>query len=245
MNVRAAAERALGVALLIGAWALAAAWMARPTVLPSPAAVADTLLASRVALLDAAGRSLARVGAGWLAAVAVGVPLGWGMGAVPALDRELRAVIGALRPIPPFAWLPLLLVWVGIGETTARVVCFTAAAFPVAAYARAGVADTPPALMQAARNLGIDGAALVWRVRVPAALPMTLTGLRSGWTLAWMSVVAAELVGADGGLGQLILDARNLARPDIALAGMTVIGAIAAGSAAGMDRLARRVPGCA
>lgn len=237
-------DRALGVLLLVAVWAAVAAG-ARPTVLPGPATVLSTLASARGDLVDAALASLGRVGAGWLAAAAVGVPLGWAMGAVPALNRELAALVAALRPIPPFAYLPLLLVWVGIGETSARLVCFAAAVFPILSYARAGVADAPVALLQAARNLGVGDAALLWRVRVPAALPATLTGLRSGWTLAWMSVVAAELVGADGGLGQLILDARNLARPDIAMAGMAVLGAVAALTGLGMALLARRVPGCA
>jgi ABC-type nitrate/sulfonate/bicarbonate transport system permease component len=107
--------------------------------------------------------------------------------------------------------------------------------FPMLRMAREGVATTPPQWMLAARNLGASPWDLAWRVRIPAALPMTLTGLRLGWTLAWMSVVAAELVGADGGLGQMILDARNLARPDIAIAGMFVIGGIAWASEAAIS----------
>ena len=203
-------------------------YMGKPHVLPGPWAVAETMFSMRGPLVVAAAKSLSRVGVGWLAAAAVALPAGWAMGAVPALDRELRALLSLLRPIPPFVWLPLLLLWVGIGEPSSWMVFFVAALFPILAHARQGVAETPVALAAAAENLGATGLHLWARVRVPAALPLTFTGLKAGWSLAWMSVVAAELVGADGGLGQLILDSRNLARPDLAMSGMAVLGAVAA-----------------
>lgn len=238
------AERALGIAWFLVAWAALAAALAKPQILPGPAVVAETLYTARATFADAALRSFVRVGGGWGAAVILAVPIGWAMGAVPVLNRELSGFIALLRPIPPFAWLPLLFVWVGVGNTSAWLICFVAALFPILSYARAGVAETPPALLQAARNLGASGLPLALRIQVPAALPMTFTGLRSGWVLAWMSLVAAELAGADGGLGQLILDARNLVRPDLAIGGMAVIGALAASSAALLRALERRVPGC-
>ena len=227
------AERALGIAWFLVAWAALAAALAKPQILPGPAVVAETLYTARATFADAALRSFVRVGGGWGAAVILAV-----------LNRELSGFIALLRPIPPFAWLPLLFVWVGVGNTSAWLICFVAALFPILSYARAGVAEAPPALLQAARNLGASGLPLALRIQVPAALPMTFTGLRSGWVLAWMSLVAAELAGADGGLGQLILDARNLVRPDLAIGGMAVIGALAASSAALLRALERRVPGC-
>jgi NitT/TauT family transport system permease protein len=238
------AERALGIALFLFAWATLAAVIAKPQILPGPAVVAETLYTARTTFAEAALRSFVRVAVGWGAAVILAVPIGWAMGAVPVLNRELSGFIALLRPIPPFAWLPLLLIWVGIGDTSAWLICFVAAVFPILSYARAGVAEAQPALLQAARNLGASGLTLAARVQVPAALPMTFTGLRSGWMLAWMSLVAAELAGADGGLGQLILDARNLVRPDLAIGGMAVIGALAASSASLLGGLERRVPGC-
>ena len=238
------AERALGITLFLGAWATLAAMIAKPQLLPAPTTVVETLYTTRATFAEAALRSFVRVGGGWGAAVVFAVPTGWALGAVPVLNRELSGFIALLRPIPPFAWLPLLFVWVGVGNTSAWLICFVAAVFPILSYARAGVAEAQPALLQAARNLGASGLPLALRVQVPAALPMTFTGLRSGWVLAWMSLVAAELAGADGGLGQLILDARNLVRPDLAIGGMVVIGALAAGSAAMLGVLERRVPGC-
>lgn len=231
----------LGVAGVLGLWAVAAAVTARPAVLPGPLAVAHTLGTMRAELAEAALRSFSRVALGWAAAVALAVPLGWAMGAWPRFGRELAGALAFLRPIPPFAWLPLVLLWVGIGEGSARLICFAGAVFPVLTHAQGGVAEAPPALVAAGRNLGAQGLRLFTRVQVPAALPLTFTGLRLGWTLAWMSVVAAELVGADGGLGQLILDSRNLARPDLALAGMGVLAAVATVSGAALGAVERRV----
>lgn len=242
MNRRAElAWGAAGVGMLLGAWALAAAYLAKPHVLPGPALVAETLLSMRGALAVAAARSFARVGVGWSCAAGVALPVGWAMGAAPALDRELRGLLSLLRPIPPFAWLPLLLLWVGIGEPSAVIVCFVAALFPILAHARQGAAEVPAALLAAGENLGASGWFLWLRLRVPAALPLSFTGLRAGWSLAWMSVVAAELVGADGGLGQLILDSRNLARPDLAIAGMGVLGVVAASTGGLLSAAERRM----
>lgn len=231
----------LGFVVLLAAWALSAAYVAKPHVLPGPLLVAETVVSMRSSLALAAAKSLGRVAVGWATAAAVALPVGWAMGAASTLDRELRGVLSLLRPVPPFAWLPLLFLWVGIGEPSARIVCFLAAVFPILAYARQGAAEAPPALVAAAQNLGAHGWQLWSRVRVPAAAPLSFTGLKLGWTLAWMSVVAAELVGADGGLGQLILDSRNLARPDLAIAGMLVLGAVAAGSGAVLWAAERRV----
>lgn len=225
---RSAAGWALGgFVAFVGLWAVASGWLARPQVFPGPLTVAATAWERRLDLVDAAGRSGFRVGVGWVGASALAVPLGWAAGAVPALDRELRRFTALVRSIPPFAWLPLLLLWVGIGDTTSILVCALGAFFPVLEGARAGSSQAPSALLHAARNLGASPARVLLAVRIPAALPGTFTGLRTGATFAWMSLVAAELVGADGGLGQLILDARNLARPDLAIAGMLCIGAIA------------------
>jgi ABC-type nitrate/sulfonate/bicarbonate transport system permease component len=239
-SFRAAGPAAVGLLIFLTLWALAARrWPAH--VLPGPTVVFGTLWETRAVVAENALRTARRVLAGYVAAVAVGLPLAWTMGAVPWVDRQVGAVIGLLRAIPPFAWVPLLLLWLGIGDTGAALVVFAGAFFPVVRYARAGVASVPPTLVLAARNLGAGGPRLVATVLAPGALPLTITGLRLGWTLAWMSVVAAELVGADGGLGQMVLDARNLARPDVAMAGMVAIGAMAAASEGLLGLVAARV----
>lgn len=225
--MRTQALRAAGIAAFFLLWQ-AVAWGTTPHVLPSPGRVLATLVELRTELLDDAVRSLGRVVTGYLAAVVAGVSLAAAMTASPALDRLAGTLLAGLRAIPPLAWAPLLLLWIGIGDGSAAIVVFLGAFFPIARMARAGVAGVPEQLRLAATNLGASPGVVVWRVLLPAALPEVVSGLRLGWTLAWMSVVAAELVGADGGLGQRVLDARNLARPDVAIASMLVIGTIAA-----------------
>lgn len=237
---RASAAWALaGGAGFVLIWALSASWMARAHVFPGPLLVAVTAWEWRGDLLDSSGRSAFRVGVGWLGAGVLAVPIGWAAGAVPVLDAELRRFTALLRSVPPFAWLPLLLLWVGIGDTTSILVCGLGAFFPILEGARSGSAAAPPSLLQAARNLGATPIRVLLSVRIPAALPSTFTGLRTGATFAWMSLVAAELVGADRGLGQLILDARNLARPDLAIAGMLCIGGVAWAVSAALHQLER------
>jgi ABC-type nitrate/sulfonate/bicarbonate transport system permease component len=229
---------ALGIAVFLALWALAATrWPAH--VLPGPDRVLATVWETRAELADAALRTTRRVLLGYGAAVVIGLPLAWVSGAIPWLDRQVGALLSLLRTIPPFAWAPLLLLWIGVGDASAALVVFAGAFFPIVRGARTGMDEVPPALRIAAKNLGATGPRHVATVLIPGALPATVTGLRLGWTLAWMSVVAAELVGADGGLGQMVLDARNLARPDVAMAGMLTIGGIAAGTemlAGGVER---------
>ncbi len=231
---------AAGVALVLLAWSIAASrWP--PHVLPGPGVVAATLMREREMLIAQLGRSAVRVVSGYGAAVVTALAAAAALAVLPRLERPIAPVFALLRAIPPFAWTPLLLLWLGIGEGSAATVVFLGAFFPILALARAGVAGVPPSWVAAAENLGAGRRDIVVRVVLPSALPSIFTGLRLGWTVAWMSVVAAELVGADGGLGQLILDARNLARPDLALVGMGVIGAVAAGSDAVFGLAERRV----
>ena len=220
---------ALGIAALLAAWALAAArWP--PHVLPGPDVVLRTVLDERALLLHNAARTLWRVALGYGAAVGIGLPLAGLLTGSHLADRQVGSLLTLLRAIPPFAWTPILLLWLGIGDGSAAIIVFLGALFPIVRQARAGFAAVPPALLLAARNLGASPRIYWIDVVLPGAAPMVFSGLRLGWALAWMSVVAAELVGADGGLGQMILDARNLARPDLAIAGMVAIGALAAAS---------------
>ncbi len=230
----------LGVAAALFVWALAATrWP--PHVLPGPARVGATAWELRGTLADAALATGGRVGVGYALAVLVALPLAAALGALPRVGAQVDALLSLLRGIPPFAWTPLLLLWLGVGDASAVSVVFLGAFFPIVRQTRAGIESTPPALLDAAHTLGASAARVALRVRLPAALPLTFAGLRLGWTLAWMSVVAAELVGADRGLGQLVLDARNLARPDIALAGMATLGTLAAVSEGALAALERRL----
>jgi len=231
---------AVGIAVLFVLWAVAATrWP--PHVLPGPDVVLRTVIDERALLLHNAGRTLWRVALGYGAAVGIGLPLAGVLAASPLADRQVGSLLTLLRAIPPFAWTPILLLWLGIGDWSAAIIVFLGALFPIVRQARAGFAAVPTTLLLAARNLGASPRIHWLDVVLPGAAPMVFSGLRLGWALAWMSVVAAELVGADGGLGQMILDARNLARPDLAIAGMVAIGALAAASEGLLGLLERHV----
>lgn len=226
----------LGLTLFGITWALAATiWP--PHVLPGPGRVLQTTWTLRASFAADLGATLGRVLTGYGFAVLLALPTAAAMRHFAWLDTQLGALLSLLRTIPPFAWAPLLLLWIGIGDTSAAMIVGWGAFFPILRSARAGLDAAPSSLLLAAENLGASRGVVLRRVALPAAVPLTVSGLRLGWSLAWMSVVAAELAGADGGLGQRILDARNLARPDIALASMVIIGAIAALSDLAFARL--------
>ena len=167
----------------------------------------------------------------------LGIPLGIVMGWWPRLNRQLDPVIEILRPIPPIAWIPLSLLWLGIGNAQNQFIIFLGIFFPLVINTIQGVKNVEPNLVRAARCLGASEWQLLRRVVLPASLPMTLTGIRVGFGVGWMALVAAELVGATSGLGFLINDARSVLRTDIVILGMLTIGFV------GMliDLLVRRI----
>lgn len=167
----------------------------------------------------------------------LGIPLGIVMGWWPRLNRQLDPIIEILRPIPPIAWIPLSLLWLGIGDAQNQFIIFLGIFFPLVINTIQGVKSVEPNLVRAARCLGASEWQLLRRVVLPATLPMILTGIRVGFGVGWMALVAAELVGATSGLGFLINDARSVLRTDIVILGMLTIGFV------GMmiDMLVRRI----
>ncbi len=226
----------VGVAAL-GFWELGARLWPSPA-LPPPSAVtvrAAELLGT--GLLSHVLDSLARVGAGYLlaslAAVSLGVLLSLG-------GRPGDAVLGALnslRPIPPIAWVPLAILWFGLGDPSAIFIVFVGAFFPILLQVAWALRSCPPAWLELAEVLGASSRLTLAEVRLPAALPRIATGLRTGLGLAWTSVVAAELVGAQSGLGYLIQSHRMLLDPEGVLVGMACIGL----AGVGMDAIAARL----
>jgi NitT/TauT family transport system permease protein len=172
------------------------------------------------------GVSLQRVVLGFLCACAVALPLGLSMGAWPAWRRQVSVVVEVLRPIPPFAWIPIGLLWFGVGDSQSIFVIFIASMFPILLNTVAGVDAVDPVLKRAALSLGASRWRLFRYVVLPAALPQIIVGLRIGLGFAWMVLVASELIGSISGLGYLILDSRNLGLPSLAFMGMLVIGLI-------------------
>lgn len=217
----------LGAAAVVGAvWHAAVVWSGT-TIFPSPAAVARGVLAlARGGLLwRYAADSLARVVSGYALAVLVGVPAGLLMGNSPAFATAANPVVQVLRPISPIAWIPVAIVLFGVGHRAAVFLIFLAAFFPIVVATAEGVRGVPAIYLAGGRNFGLSRAALIVRVLLPAALPKMLGGLRLAFGVAWMVLVAAEMIAVDSGLGYLILDARNAGkRYDLVVAGMLLIG---------------------
>ncbi len=173
--------------------------------------------------------SIRRVLVGFSLAVVIGSLMGFIMGlSAPARERFKTAVI-LLRPIPPFAWIPLALLWFGIGEAEMIMVIFISGVFPIVLHTLYGIEKIDPRLKQAAINLGADRWNVVRRVILPGFLPEFFSGLRIALGFSWAVVVGAEIVGSVSGLGYLILDSRNRGLPQMAVLGMVLIGLIGLG----------------
>lgn len=156
----------------------------------------------------------------------VAIPLGVGMGWWKVVNDQLDPLAEMLRPIPPLAWIPLSILWFGVGDTQNQFIIFLGIFFPILLNTIAGVKSVEHNLVRAARCLGGGEAAVLRRVVLPAALPQIITGIRVGLGFGWMALVAAEMIGANSGLGFLINDARTLLRTDIVIVGMITIGLV-------------------
>lgn len=220
---------AVSFVLILSLWELATRSIpVSPAILPGPAAVAGGLcgLASSGALLDHIVASLFRVSWGYGLAVAIAIPLGLVIGIAPRLRAFLNPVIQFLRPISPLAWIPMAILWFGIGDGSAVFLIFLSVVFPLTVFTASGVAGIRPTYLMVARNFDLKGIELISKVLLPAALPEIVVGLRITLGTAWLVIVAAEMIAVRSGLGYLILDARNSMRMDLAIGGMIVIGAI-------------------
>jgi ABC-type nitrate/sulfonate/bicarbonate transport system permease component len=196
--------------------------------LPPPTAVlsaAQDLMARHVLMthiLDSLRRVLVAVGV----AALLGVPLGLAMGWFDRFRAAVDPVIEFIRPIPPLAWIPLSILWFGIGDAQIEYIIFLAAFFPIVLNSMAGARDTDRYLVRAGLSLGARPHDLVFTVLLPGALPNIFTGLRIGLGIGWMALVAGELVAAPSGLGYLINNARTIFRSDYILLGMVLIGVL-------------------
>ena len=162
---------------------------------------------------------------GYGVAAVLGIPLGIAMGWFPALFAALNPVIQLLRPISPIAWIPLAILWFGIGDLSPIFLIFLASFFPIVVNATAGVHTIERHYIRAAANFGVRGLRLLRLVILPAALPHIIVGMRISLGVAWLVVVAAEMIALTSGLGFLIMDSRNAGnRYDLVVAGMVLIG---------------------
>lgn len=211
-------------------------------IFPSPRQVAlgALELARDGTLWQHIAASLLRVATGFLLALVVALPLGLWMGRVDAAYRTLNPVFQIMRPISPIAWIPIAILWFGVGDVAPVFLIFLAAVFPMIVQTSAGVHAIDGRYLRAAENFGVPRAKLFRQVIVPAVLPEVLTGMRISLGVAWLVVVAAEMIVRSSGLGFLIMDTRNAGnRYDLVVAAMIIIGLIGLG----LDALMRRLEG--
>lgn len=194
--------------------------------LPPPTAVFSAAqdLMARGVLLTHIADSLRRVLVAVGIAAALGVPLGLAMGWSAGFRAAVDPLLEFIRPIPPLAWIPLSILWFGIGDTQNEYIIFLAAFFPVVLNSMAGARDVDTYLVRAGLSLGARRRDLFLTVVLPGSLPNIFTGLRVGLGIGWMALVAGELVAAPTGLGYMINNARTLFRSDYILLGMVLIG---------------------
>jgi NitT/TauT family transport system permease protein len=218
------------VAALLVAWQAAVTWT-HSLVFPTPWEVLQGTaeLAAKGVLHKYAISSLFRVIWSFFLAVLVGVPFGLILGWWGRAAQAFNPIIQVLRPISPIAWIPLSILWFGLSEAAPMFLIFLASVFPITVAAMASVQSIQLNYLRAARNFGLSRLRLFVHVILPATLPHILTGLRIALGIAWLVVVAAEMVVVNpqsGGLGYLILDARSAGRYDLVVAGMLIIGVI-------------------
>ena len=249
--LRQSASRFLFPVLIAGLWQSLAIYLDKPTVLPGLEQVGIILLHPTLkilgtgSLLENTFISLIRVLLGFLLAAGISVPLGLIMGYFSTVEHLLDSFIEMLRPVPPLAWIPLILAWFGIKGVTdlfpslaasslmagiqfsTIMIIFIGAFFPVLINTVQGVKNIPEEYKESARTLGAGNVFLLIKVVLPAAIPMIITGLRIGLGIGWMCLVAAEMMpGSSSGLGYQIWYAYELMRTDIIVAGMAVTGFI-------------------
>jgi len=227
--------------VLIGAEAGVRAGLVPANLLPPPSAILESLSwLLENGLAGHVGASTLRVAAGFAAGALLALPLG----ALVALNRRAESLFDpsfqALRAIPSLAWVPLLLLWFGIDEAPKIILIAIGAFFPVYMGVVAGIRGVDRGLTEVGLLYRLSPLALARRVLLPAALPSVLTGLRNGLSLAWMFMVAAELIAASRGLGYLLTDGRESSRADIMLAAIVLLALLGKASDSAMQALERR-----
>lgn len=230
---------------IAGAWLVATSVTHRfpPHQLPSPAQVAATAwqLASGGALARHVLASVGRVAAGFALGGSVAVVLGTLVGLSRTAEAVLDPTLQLARNVPSLAWVPFLLLWLGIDEAPKIVLIAIGAAFPVYLNLVAGIRQVDPALREVGQVFGLTRGELIGRIVLPAAAPYLLTGARIGIGQSWLFLVAAELIASTRGLGFLLIDGENTARPDIMLVGILILAILGKLSDSALRRVARWV----
>jgi NitT/TauT family transport system permease protein len=215
----------------------------KAAILPPPSQVAAKwweYLASGELPRDAVA-TLLRVVVGFVIGAGLALPLGLWMGARDSVYALFNPIVQVLRPIPPIAFIPLAILWFGLGDPPAFFLISLGAFFPVLMNTIAGVRTVDAIYLRAAQNLGAGSGTLFWRVLFPGAMPSILAGLRVGVGVAFIVVIVAEMIAVNNGLGYRILEAREYFWSDKILAGMISIGVIGLGIDTMMARLNDRL----
>jgi NitT/TauT family transport system permease protein len=234
----------LACVLLLALWQYSVAWTATK-VFPSPLDVKKGIaeLVQKHVLWADMVDSLRRVAIGFGAAALIGIPLGLTLGWYPAANQVVNPVLQILRPISPIAWIPVAIILLGVGDHAATSLIFLGAFFPIVVACVDGVSNVPSVFRLAGRNFGLNPARLLTRVVFPAALPKIIVGLRIAFGIAWLVMVAAEMIAVDSGLGYLVIDSRNSGkRYDLVVAAMLLIGLIGLIFDTGFRRLEKLKP---
>ena len=227
-RIKQALPSVAAIVLLIAVW-WAVVLATQSVIFPTPwQVVMGTLeLIQDGTLWEHIGASLFRVGAGFLLAVVVAVPLGLWLGWVRGAFVTLNPIFQILRPISPIAWIPIAILWFGVGNASPIYLIFISSVFPMIVETTAGVHTIERRYLRAAENFGVSRTTLFTRVVIPAVLPQIIVGMRIGLGVAWLVVVAAEMIALRSGLGYLIIDSRNAGnRYDLVIAAMILIGLI-------------------
>lgn len=216
--------------------------------LPSPAAVFEAFIYKLTGGVNPDGASLWRHIAtslkialgGYAAGVIIGVPLGIAMAWYKRVDLFVKPLFDLLRPVPPLAWIPLMILWFGIGYSAKVAVIFLSAMIACVVNSYAGIKQTRQVHIWVAQTFGASDLEILFRVAIPTAWPMIFTGLKTSLGSAWMALVAAELLASTSGLGYMIQMARQMGRADIIIVGMCVIGVIGSLMSGILELLAKK-----
>jgi NitT/TauT family transport system permease protein len=220
-----------GIALagLLAVWELLARFSGwSPQVFPGPIPVFVSMgeLIANGTLLRHTVASLFRITIGFYLAVLLGLPLGIFLGRHKTFNALFNPIVQFLKPISPIAWIPLAMLWFGIGDKPAIFLIFLSSFFPLVVSTTISVSSINPVFFQVAANFNFSRLEIITKIIIPAITPATITAFRISLSIAWLVVVAAEMIAVHSGLGYLILDSRNALRMDYVMVGMIVIGVI-------------------
>lgn len=228
MKIRVWLRPVVFILVLLGIWQIAV--LRHPNqLLPGPWKTAGGIaeLVRHGLLLKYVVASLFRVTWGFILAVVIAVPLGLTIGWYRRAEMAFNPILQILRPISPLAWIPIAILWFGVGDLAAIFLIFVGCFLPLLLAVINAVEGVPAVYINAGRNFGLGPIQLMRRILYPAIVPRLMTGLRITLGVAWLVVVAAEMIAVNSGLGFLIVDARNAGnRYDLVVAGMVMIGIV-------------------